>query len=111
MTDEEIEQKRKELVEINKMENFKERKKRLKELQKEVGASLYRVFVKGNEDSLSELTENIHYALQTASMINMCKTTTKNCEIASRATKIALGSAIAAWVAVLAMVLIAIFNG
>jgi hypothetical protein len=101
MTDEEIEQKRKELVEINKMESFQERKKRLKELQKEVGASLYRVFVKGDENSLSELTDNIHYALQTASMINMSKTAAKNYKIALTATIIAILSMLAAWVAVL----------
>jgi len=110
MTNKKIEEYNQRLVEVNKMENFEERKRQLKELARQVGAGQAKYFVKGNEDSLSELTDNIHYALQTASMIDMCRTAAKNYEIASRATKIAFGSALAAWAAVLAMVLIAAFT-
>ncbi len=57
--------------------------------------------MKGNEDTLSELTDNILKALQTASMIDMCKTSAKNYKIAIVAAIIAALSALAAWFAVL----------
>jgi hypothetical protein len=109
MTNKEVDGAKERLVEIQKIIDKKGRTKALQELAKEVGASII-MTSSGHEANEAELTHNIHYALQTVSMINMCKTATKNYEIASRATKIALGSAIAAWVAVLAMVLIAVLT-
>lgn len=100
MTDEEIEEYEKRLVEIQvKSDNgqFKD----LQKLAKELGASTIDRYKGHGDAGQAELTENIHQALQTASMINMSKAAAKNYEIASRATKIALGSAIAAWAAVL----------
>ena len=48
-----------------------------------------------------ELVYAIHQALQTATMIDACKTAARNYKIALIATVIALGSALAAWIAVL----------
>ena len=108
---EEIERCRKEKTEILKMKE-PEKGQRLLALAENVGASTThwaRVGGEGNATE-SQLIYNIEIALQTASMIDMSKTAAKNYEIASRATKIALGSAIAAWAAVLAMVLVAILT-
>lgn len=60
-----------------------------------------------NKITEAEIVHNIEVALQTETMINMCKATAKNYEIALRATKISLGSAIAAWAAVAVMILVA----
>jgi len=100
MTKKKLEEYRQRLVEVNKMEDFQERKRQLKELARQVGAGQAKYFVKGNEDTLSELTDNIHNALQTAIQINT----------ATMKYKIALGiagliiaflSMLAAWIAVL----------
>ena len=79
----------------------------LKELAREVGASTYVIWVHPTSSTIRttgadtpELIRNIHQALQTASMINMSKTANRNFVIALTATIIALGSAIALWVAV-----------
>jgi hypothetical protein len=93
------------------------------ELAREVGAStqvLYVRFVDSSTSSTkadsSELIKNIHQALQTASMVNMCSAATKGYEIAIKASKdarkqfwiaagIAFISAIAAWLAPLLVTL------
>ena len=94
-------------------------KKELTELAREVGASTRVLWIHPNSSSIEtsdaatpELIRNIHQALQTASMVNMCRTATQNYEIAVTATKaavinnriaaaIAILSMLAAWVAVL----------
>lgn len=106
MTDKEIERQRERLVKIIGNSDSEHRKHTaLRELGKEVGViaslSLY-VNNEGGTTSV-ELAGRIQTALQTATMINMCKT-------ASRNYKIALVAAIAAWAAVLAMVLIAVLT-
>ena len=97
--------------------------KELKELAREVGASTCVFWIHpvsgsrtGAADT-SELIRNIHQALQTASMVNMCRTATEGYEIATEASKsaakaskrasiqfwiaalVALASMVAAWVA------------
>jgi len=94
------------------------------ELAREVGASTRVLYVRfidsrtsSTEADSSELIKNIHQALQTASMINMCSAATQGYEIATKASKdarkqfcivaviavisaiAAVVSAIAAWVA------------
>ena len=130
MTDIEIEAYRQRLNDLT--SQLKEEKKdertiypQLIELAREVGAST-RVFfvhpVSGQrtiEADTSELIRNIHQALQTASMANMCSAATKGYEIATNAsnmatkairsasiqfwvaTGIAFISALAAWIAAL----------
>ncbi len=94
----------------------------LRELAKKVGASTQRVFfdhtVYGtkpvcNDADIPELAYNIHFALQTASMIDACRTAAKNHEITLKTQEsarlsqwisvavmmAAVASAIAAWVA------------
>lgn len=96
--------------------------KALRELAKKVGASTQRVFfnntVSGtkpvcNDAAVPELAYNIHFALQTASMIDACRTAAKNHEITLKAQEsarlsqwisvavmfAAIASAIAAWAA------------
>lgn len=82
----------------------------LQELAKQVGASRYSWARMGGEGEATEsqLVDNIQRAIETASMVEMCRTSATMCEVASRNYKIALGaaivaalSAIAAWIAVL----------
>lgn len=111
----EIEEYRQKLVEIQMMPKEEGRKGVLHELAKEVGASTEHTKIVGtstqksgnvtettihqNPISESDLVQNINHALQTASMIDMCKIANRNFVIALIATLIALGSAVAAWVA------------
>jgi hypothetical protein len=127
MTHEEIEAARRELQHILEQHEAKILKdvdatKALRELAKKVGASTQRVFfnntVSGtkpvcNDAEIPELAYNIHLALQTASMIDACRTAAKNHEITLKAQEsarlsqwisvavmlAAVASAIAAWVA------------
>ena len=110
MTDQEIEKYRQRLVDINKMKDFQERKRQLKELAREVGAGQARYFVKGNEDTLSELTDNINDALRTEAMIAACKTSAKNYKIAIVAAIVAFLSMLAAWAAVVAAIIVAVLS-
>jgi hypothetical protein len=109
MTHEEIEKKRRELQDIleehanklkeheNKAVNDDETRNRLRDLAKQVGASTQAVFLnvtyggsrKVDEAEICELAYNIHHALQTASMIDACRTAAKNHEIAMKAHEIA----------------------
>ena len=114
MTNEETEKYRKRLVEIQKKSDGQFQA--LQNLAREVGASIINRYKGHGDAGQAELTDNIHQALQTATMIDMCKTSTSMCEIAaknykiaSKAANIALGSAVAAWAAVLTMILIAAF--
>jgi uncharacterized protein YPO0396 len=122
MTDEQIETYRKRLNDLTAQLKDNQKKEetirpQLIELAREVGAStqvLYVRFVdsstRSTEADSSELIKNIHQALQTASMANMCKTATQGYQIATKvsrdacihyyiATAIAFLSAIAAWYA------------
>lgn len=98
--------------------------KELKDLAREVGASTRVLWIHPTSSSIRttdadtpELIRNIHQALQTASMVNMCRTATEGYEIATEASKsaakaskrasiqfwiaasVALASMVAAWVA------------
>ncbi len=100
MSHKKIEEARERLIEIVNMSDLQKQKKELHILRKEIGASQHKEHKRGDDFTVSELIDNCHYALQTASMIEMCKTATRNFVIALIATLIALGSAVAAWVAV-----------
>lgn len=119
MTDEKIESYRRKLSELtakcsdsNSEESIREN---LKRLAQQVGASTCVLYVAdghhmtGDADT-SEIIRNIHQALQTASMVNMCQRATQGYEIATKAVTsastqsrvmvaIAFLSALAAWVA------------
>ena len=127
MTDAEIEEYRKQLNELTKQCSDKKREShiqpQLQELARKVGASTMGVYLTGSTGSsirdadTSELIRNIHQALQTASMVNMCRTATQGFEIATEASNravkvsksalkqswiiagIAFLSAVAAWIA------------
>jgi hypothetical protein len=73
----------------------------LRNLAKEVGASSEMFQASPANAGEPELVDNIIKSLQTASMILVCKTSTKNYKIALIATVIALGSALALWITVL----------
>ena len=91
----------------------------LKKIAREVGASTRVLWVHPTKSAITttdaetpELIRNIHQALQTASMANMCKTATEGYQMASKTSRrtcinyyvvmgIALLSAVAAWVAAL----------
>ncbi len=100
MTHKEIGRYRKRLVEILQREKTPERTQALYDLAKEIGASTGKK--RAGEDDIDPvgLVDNIHFALQTASMIDMCRTAAKNYWIALVATLVALISAAAAWTAV-----------
>lgn len=118
MTDEEIEKHRKSLNELtsSSSDSNPENKIRedLKKLARKVGASTCVLYtanghhMTGDADT-SEIMHNIHQALQTASMANMCGKATQGYEIATKAIKsasrqfwimaiIAIISAVAAFV-------------
>jgi hypothetical protein len=99
MTSKEIEKFRKRLVEVLKREKSDERTAALYELAKEIGASTGRRRSGEDVDPVG-LVDNIHYALQTASMVDMCRTAGRNYWIAFVASLIAFLSAAAAWAAV-----------
>jgi len=121
MTDEQIEVYRERLNTLTaKCSDEKPEKsvrKELQELAREVGASTCvlwihptKCLITTTEADTPELIRNIHQALQTASMINMCKTATQGYEMATKARKsasiqfsifaaIAFLSGVAAWVA------------
>ncbi len=104
MTRKEIEEYRQRLVEIQKVEEQTKRFEALRELAKEVGASTQGLSMWGDSDragvSEGNLVANILNALQTAIMIDMCKTASRNFIIALVATIIAFGSAVAIWITV-----------
>ena len=102
MTHKEIEGYRKEKTEILKTKE-PEKRQRLLDLARKVGASTTNWARIGGENDATEsqLVDNIERALQTATMIDMCKTSAKNYKIAITASIIALLSALAAWAAVL----------
>jgi len=104
MTHKEIEKYRQRLTEIKiNLKGEQNREQRIAELLSlamEVGASTgWQRSADGGVDPVG-LVNNVHMALQTATMINMCKTASRNFIISLLATIIALGSALAAWVAV-----------
>lgn len=84
------------------------------ELARKVGASTRAVFINpqtglpaGYDASIDDVISNIHQALQTASMVDACRTAAKNHEIAMKAQRnarfsqwIALGAMLAPWGAV-----------
>ncbi len=128
MTHEEIEAARRGLQHILEQHGAKILKdvdatKALRELAKKVGASTQRVFfnntVSGtkpvcNDAEIPELAYNIHLALQTASMIDACRTAAKNVGLAenaqaaaSRAQQVAFWSMLAAWAAVVVNIIVA----
>jgi len=90
MSHKEIEEYRKELIEI--IERPKQSdgnpaegtKRDLQELAKRVGANTRAIYtdpngeLKGYDAGISDLIDNIHTALQTASMINACKTASRS---------------------------------
>ena len=94
------------LVEILKKEEARVRLNELTDLAKKVGASTTRMVryidesLASNKITETEIVQNIEVALQTASMIDMCKIATRNSFLALIAAVSALLSALAAWIAV-----------
>lgn len=124
MTDEEIEAYRERLNELTKQcldGKTKEHTilERLQKLAREVGASTRVFYVGGiyskggqSDAQTAVLIHNIHQALQTAAMVNMCRTATEGYKTATEASNsarweframaaIAFLSVVAAWVAAL----------
>lgn len=98
MTDEQIEAYRKHLSELTARCSDKQPESRikeeLKELARQVGASTRILWVHPTSSTIttsdadtSEIIRNIHQALQTASMVNMCKTAAEGYEIATKASR------------------------
>jgi len=92
MTHKEIEKYRRRLVEIlNRSDSETEKRRALQDLAREVGANVYMADAEMSV-RISMLTDNINDALQTATMIDACKTASKNYKIAFVVTMIALVS-------------------
>lgn len=117
MTNKEIETHRQKLADIlaDDKESTENRREKLEKLAQKVGASITRtgqILTKSdvygkqhyNEENViteTEIVYNIQVALQTATMINMGKTGSRNFWIALIATIAAVISAVAAWAAVM----------
>lgn len=125
MTDAEIETFRKRLNKLTTQLSVEEQEEKirpeLKKLAREVGASTWVLYVSNEgrhmtgEADTSTLIHNIHQALQTASIANMCRTATEASKSASKRfwifAAIALASAVAACIsAVAACVMAAVQN-
>ncbi len=113
MTHDEIEKNRKRLADIvAKIENAEGNNpsvKELRQLAKDVGACVVESdMISGcsqwREATVSELVSNIHEALQTASMIDACRTAAENHEVALGAQESARCSQRVSVVAMLAAV-------
>ncbi|MCK5175270.1 MAG: hypothetical protein KAR47_17885 [Planctomycetes bacterium] len=100
MTHREIERYRRCLVEVLQREKSPQRTEALYALAKEIGASTGKKRDGAGDIDAVGLIENIHYALQTASMVDMCRTAARNYWIAFVAALVALVSAAGAWTAV-----------
>ena len=114
MTRKEIKQKKSRLDEILKGGDPDKRRKDLEELAKIVGASVTRmekkqtetdrsghiVYKTSNEITETEIVHNIQIALQTETMIEECRISSRNFWVALVATVIALLAMFAAWAAV-----------
>jgi hypothetical protein len=115
MTNKEIEQCRTKLIQILQLSDPDQKWKQAVDLALKVGApvwpskvsnielskdpeaaigALEKYFREEKEKATAEIALNIHYALQTATMINMCKTANRNFWIA-------IVASLAAWTAVL----------
>ena len=117
MTNKEIEGHRQELTDIlaDDKESNNNRREKLEKLAQKVGASITRSgqiltktdtqgrqhYEEENVITEIEIVHNIQSALQTVTMINMCKITSRNFWIAVSAMIAAVISAIAAWAAVI----------
>jgi hypothetical protein len=114
MTQEEIEGCWAELRDIQKVriedynKGYREAKERLPKLALRVGAEPL-LEQRNDRETMPELVHRIHQALQTASMIDACRTAAKNHEVALAAVKetaesqrISKHTMIAAWVAAIA---------
>ena len=102
MAHKEIEGQNQRLIDIKNMSNPREKDKAYIELEAELGASGCgggNILPKERE---AEHIRSINQALQTAAMIDMCKTAARNYKIALTATIIAILSMLGAWAAVLA---------
>ena len=99
MTHEEMDKYWDELVAIRKMPNSGDRNKAFIELGTRIGASgCPKDMSVGERDA--EHVKSIHQAIQTATMIDMCKTSAKNYKVAIVAAIVAVLSALAAWTAI-----------
>lgn len=90
MTGQEIETYRKEISKIIAIKNARESQlDRAKELAMKVGASMHLWHEVGGEKegNISVVVHNIHFALQTASMANMCEIASKGHKTAIQACK------------------------
>jgi len=88
---------RERLLEILQESDVTKQNQPLRDLAKEVGVQEPNA---SGVEFRDMIVNNINYALQTLARIEMCETASRNCTIALIATLIALGSAVAAWVAV-----------
>ena len=117
MNRKQIEKYSEKLVQIQMEKDTTKKWKDARDLAMEIGASIWRIhpFTDGDikalthdetkikireakEATTAEIVHNIHYALQTAAMIDMCKISNRNWIIAVIASLIALLSMVAAWV-------------
>jgi subtilase family serine protease len=109
MTHKEIEAKRQELVQILKVESEAAKWEKLIAFAKEIGASTTRwesfkvgiMSMGENKITETEIVQNIHVALQTASMLDACHTASQNYKIAIWAAIAAAASACAALAGIL----------
>lgn len=101
MTHDEIEAKRRELQDILEKHEAKERspahtRGQLRDLAMHVGASTQAVFLnvatggsrKVADAEICELAHNIHFALQTASMVDACQTAAENAKLTADSVRL-----------------------
>lgn len=121
MTQKEIDQYWAQLVAILQQTAAEQQYEHVQKLALEVGASIWRIHpfrdsdIRGStpdatgmnalaakEATMAETVQNIHHALQTATMIDMCRTANRDSRVTLRALRFSVLSMIAAWVAAVA---------
>jgi hypothetical protein len=119
MTRKQIAAYRTKLVQIQKEIDTDKKWEKTRDLALEIGASIWRIhpfkdsdvtettidgtkinIKETKEATTAEMVHNIHYALQTATMIEMCRISNRNFWIALIATVISPLAMLAAWMAV-----------
>jgi len=111
-----IEQYRLDLVQIQAQQDVNKKWEEARDLALKVGASIWRIYPlkdsdiqapthalaisEAREAATAEIVHNIHQALQTATMIDMCSTANRNWIIATVASASAFLSMLATWAAV-----------
>lgn len=108
MTDEEISQVKRGVYEIQ-QEQIDKQVGPIEALAKRINAPIPTKHGQGNQEFVNETVRHIHTVLQTETMINTCRIANKSCRWAAVAATLSFFGILGAWLAIVVMILIAVF--